>query len=63
MLHAEGCEYSLVLHGGTSETDPVNRRDMLLAAFVAVGVLLLPLPYVLLVLFPLSVALMWRRPQ
>ena len=35
MLHVNGYEYSLVLHGGTGETDPVNRRDMLLAAFVA----------------------------
>ena len=41
----------------------LSAAPFMLAAFVAVGVLRLPLPYVLLVLFPLSVALMWRRPQ
>jgi chromate transporter len=33
----------------------------ILASFVAIGLLRLPLPYVLIVLAPLSVALVWRR--
>ena len=48
--------------------EPLLRRRFLaaapfiVAAFAAVGVAKLPLPYVMLVLAPLSVALAWRRP-
>lgn len=48
--------------------EPLLRRRALtaapfiLGAFVAVGLFRLPLPYVLLVLAPLSIALMWKRP-
>ena len=47
--------------------EPVLRQrfwlaaPFILASFVGVGLLKLPLPYVLLVLAPISVALVWRR--
>ncbi len=47
--------------------EPLLKRRALTAApfilggFVAVGVFRLPLPYVLLVLAPLSIAIMWKR--
>jgi len=59
----------LVIATAARMAEPLLRRRALsaapfmLAAFVAVGVFRLPLPYVLLALFPLSIALMWRRPR
>jgi chromate transporter len=58
----------LVIATAARMAEPLLKRRALtaapfiLAAFVAVGVFRLPLPYVLLVLAPLSIALMWKRP-
>ncbi|MFI4933119.1 MAG: chromate transporter [Caulobacterales bacterium] len=49
--------------------EPLVRRRLLLAApfilaaFIAVGPLRLPLPYVMLVLAPISIGLAWSRPS
>jgi chromate transporter len=57
----------LVIATAARMAEPLLRRRALtaapfiLAAFIAVGVFRLPLPYVLLVLAPLSIAIMWRR--
>lgn len=57
----------LVVATAARLAEPVLRRwfwgaaPFILAAFVAVGPLKLPLPYVLLVLAPISVVLVWRR--
>jgi len=57
----------LVIATAARMAEPLLRRRALtaapfiLAAFVAVGIFRLPLPYVLLVLAPLSIAIMWKR--
>lgn len=40
---------------------PLLAAPFILTAFLAVGVLRLPLPWVLLILAPISVAMVWRR--
>jgi chromate transporter len=58
----------LVIATAARMAEPLIKRRALtaapfiLAAFIAVGVLRFPLPYVLLVLAPLSIAIMWKRP-
>lgn len=57
----------LVLATAARMAEPLLRRrwitasPFILAAFVGVGVLRLPLPYVLLALAPISVAAVWGR--
>ena len=57
----------LVVATAARMAEPLLKRRALtaapfiLVAFVAVGVFRLPLPYVLLVLAPLSIAIMWKR--
>jgi chromate transporter len=58
----------LVVATAARMAEPLLRRRLwaaapfMLAAFAAVGVLRLPLAYVMIALGPLSVALAWRRP-
>ena len=58
----------LVMATAARMAEPLLKRRALTAgpfiaaAFLAVGVFRLPLPYVLVALTPISIALMWKRP-